>query len=394
MLSTSPLAGLTVLEIGHSFAAPFAGYVLAQLGARVVKLEPPDGGDSARGWGPPFLEDGSTPAFQAFNREKLGITADLKNPDDRERVRRFILDEADIVLHNLRFGSLEKLSLGATELVALKPSLIFCNIGAFGNTGPLADRPGYDPLMQAFAGIMSVTGEDGREPIRAGASIVDIGTGIWAALGITAAVVERARTGQGGIIDASLLETALGWMTAHVANFTGAGVVATKQISGLAEIVPYQAFMASDGHFMVAAGNDNLFRKLCDALDRPDLAADPRYVNNGQRVRNRSSIVGDLAAVFKRETKEVWMARITAAGVPCGPIQSIDEVVAHPQVHALGIVQQSPTHSIGTLGLPLSFSGKRPAHSASAPRLGQHNAAIFGTGSMAEAENREQVVAP
>jgi crotonobetainyl-CoA:carnitine CoA-transferase CaiB-like acyl-CoA transferase len=378
MTSTRPLSGLTVLEIGHSFAAPFAGFVLAQLGARVIKLESPHGGDSARGWGPPFLPDGSTPAFQAFNRDKLGIAADLKRPEDVDRLRRLIVEEVDIVLHNLRFGSLERHGLGAKALLAAKPSLVYCNIGAFGNTGPLADRPGYDPLMQAFAGVMSVTGEEGRQPIRAGASIVDIGTGIWAALGITAAIVERTRTGVGGVVDTSLLETALGWMSAHVANFTGAGVIGAKQMSGLAEIVPYQAFEANDGYFMVAAGNDNLFRKLASAIGRADLAADPRFSSNGERVRHREVIVGELSSVFAQRTKSAWMELLADAGVPCGPIQSIDEVVAHPQVTALGIVQQSPGIPVRTLGLPISFGGERPACQTAAPRLGEHNDLIFG----------------
>src|SRR5689334_23061048 len=211
MSSTRPLSGLTVIEIGHSVAAPYAGMILGELGAEVIKVENPQGGDACRGWGPPFT-DGTATAFHAFNRAKRGITIDLTDPAQVETLRGLIRDRADVLIHNLKFGTLDRYGLSAAALRAEKPSLVICNIGAFGSTGPLRDRPGYDPMMQAYGGLMSLLGEDGRPPVRVTASIIDMGAAMWAVIGILAALRERDRTGKGGIVDTSLLETGLAWM--------------------------------------------------------------------------------------------------------------------------------------------------------------------------------------
>ncbi|MCW3474043.1 CaiB/BaiF CoA transferase family protein [Limobrevibacterium gyesilva] len=377
MATPRPLAGLKVLEIGHSIAAPYAGMILGELGADVVKLENPGGGDYARGWGPPFSL-GTATMFQAMNRAKRGIAVDLKDTAQRTRLRRLIIDDMDVVLHNLKPGALDRLGLGAEGLLADKPALIFCNIGAFGARGPLKHRPGYDPLMQAFGGLMSMLGEDGRPPVRVSVSIMDLATGMWSVIGILAAQAERQRTGKGGIIDASLFETSCAWMGIPIASYLASGKLPARAGSGVQEIVPYQAYAATDGYIMVAAGNDGLFRRLCGALHRPDLAADPRFETNAGRVAHRPELIGQLAQEFARDGVAAWVAKLEAVGVPSGPVQTLDQVVGHPQTEAMGMLQTGPEGGLRTMGLPLSFDGVRPPYERMAPALGAHNAEVLG----------------
>jgi crotonobetainyl-CoA:carnitine CoA-transferase CaiB-like acyl-CoA transferase len=377
MSSTRPLAGLVVIEIGHSIAAPYAGMILGELGAEVIKVENPKGGDACRGWGPPFLEGAAT-CFHAVNRAKAGITIDLADPEDAARLRALILERADAVIHNLKSGALDRYGLGAAELVAAKPDLVCCNLGAFGATGPLRERPGYDPMMQAYSGLMSLLGEDGRPPVRVPASIVDMGAGMWSVIGILAALQERGRTGKGGIVDTSLYETGLAWMSIYLAGYLADGKIPARHGSGVDMIVPYQAFAASDGDMMVAAGNDNLFRRLCTVLDRPDLAADPRFRGNKDRVVHRAELVPLLAAIFATRRRADWAERLEAAGIPNGPINTLDQVVADAQTEALGLIQRQPGGELGLVGLPLSFDGIRPPFVKAAPALGEDNDAKLG----------------
>src|ERR1700691_3381725 len=227
MSSTKPLAGITVVEIGHSIAAPYAGMILGELGGEVIKVENPQGGDACRGWGPPFA-DGAATCFHAVNRAKGGITVDLADPQEAARLRTLILERADVVIHNLKAGALDRYGLGAAELTAAKPDLVCCNLGAFGATGPLRERPGYDPMMQAYSGLMSLLGEDGRPPVRVPASIVDMGAGMWSVIGILAALQERGRTGKGGIVDTSLYETGLSWMAILLAAYLADGNIPAR----------------------------------------------------------------------------------------------------------------------------------------------------------------------
>src|SRR5262249_20289319 len=267
---------VVAIEIGHSIAAPYAGMILGELGAEVIKVENPKSGDAARGWGPPFQEGAAT-CFHTVNRAKQGITIDLADPKDAARLRRLILDRADVVIHNLKYGALDKYGLASEALIAEKPGLICCNLAAFGHVGPMRDRPGYDPMMQAYSGLMSLLGEDGRPPVRVTASIIDMGAAMWSVIGILAALQERQRTGKGGIVGTSLLETGPAWLTIMLPSYIANGVLPVRQGSGVDMIVPYQAFAASDGYMMVAAGNDNLFRRLCGAIGRPTLVEDPRF---------------------------------------------------------------------------------------------------------------------
>ncbi len=377
MSTTRPLSGLCVIEIGHSIAAPYAGMILGELGAEVIKVENPKGGDAARGWGPPFAEGAAT-CFHAVNRGKRGITIDLADRREADKLRTLIRERADVVIHNLKYGALDKYGLSGAALVAEKPELIYCNLGAFGAAGPLRERPGYDPLMQAYSGLMSLLGEDGRPPVRVTVSIIDIATGMWAVIGILAALEERRSSGRGGIVDTYLYETALAWMTIPLAAYLVGGQIPARCGSGVEMIVPYQAFAAADGHIMVAAGNDNLFRRLTAALDRPSLADDPRFRTNRDRVVNRAALVPILADIFAGEPVAVWAERLDRAGIPNGPIHSVDQVVADTQTRALGIIQNWPGSPLSLVGLPLSFDGVRPPFAKPAPRLGEDNREILG----------------
>lgn len=379
MPSTTPLSGLVVVEIGHSIAAPYAGMILGELGAEVIKVENPKTGDAARGWGPPFAAGAAT-CFHAVNRAKSGITVDLSDPAETARLNQLVIDRADVLLHNLKFGALDRFGLSAAALLAEKPSLVYCNLGAFGAVGPLRERPGYDPLMQAYGGLMSLMGEDGRPPVRVGVSIVDLATGMWAVIGILAALAERGRTGRGGVVDASLYESALAWMTIPLAAYLVDRKIPTRQGSGVEMIVPYQAFAAADGYLMVAAGNDNLFRRLCGVVARPDLADDPRFRTNKDRVVNRAALIGILDDIFAGEPIALWQQRLEAAGIPNGPLHSVDQVVGDPQTAALGIIQKfaagTEPDPLALVGLPLSFDGVRPPFAKAAPALGEDNATL------------------
>jgi crotonobetainyl-CoA:carnitine CoA-transferase CaiB-like acyl-CoA transferase len=374
MSSPRPLSGLVVVEIGHSIAAPYAGMILGELGAEVIKVENPKGGDACRGWGPPFAEGAAT-CFHAVNRGKHGITCDLANPEAAARLKRLILERADVLIHNLKFGALEKYGLAPAALVAEKPRLVCCNLNAFGAVGPMRERPGYDPMMQAYSGLMSLLGEDGRPPVRVSASIIDMGTANWAVVGILAALRERDRTDKGGIVDTSLYETSLALMSILLADHLTTGEVPARHGSGVPMIVPYQAFEAADGYMMVAAGNDNLFRRLAAALGQPSLAEDPRFSTNGNRVVHRKELVAILADIFKTETRGHWSALFEAQGIPNGPINAMDQVVADKQTKALGQIQQNGALSL--VGLPLSFDGSRPAFEKRAPALGEDTATIL-----------------
>ena len=374
-LSPSPLHGLTVIEIGHTVAAPYAGMILAELGANVIKVESPGNGDYTRGM-PPFREDHSSAVNQALNRGKRSLALDMKSPQEAKFLRQLIVEQADVVIHNLKFGAMDQLGFGAEALLQLKPSLVFCNVGAFGHTGPMRERPGYDPLMQAYAGIMSIMGEDGRPPVRVGVSMTDMAAGMWAVIGIQAACRESAVTGKGGVVDTSLFETALGWLNVQYASFDASGVVPKREGSGMAMMTPYQAFKGSDTYFMVAAGNDNNFKRLCTAIARKELAIDPRFAMNKDRVINRSTLLGILEPIFMQAIAKDWLVRLESVGVPCSPINTIDQLVDDAQAQALDIFQSSPDGNGKILGLPLSFDKVRPTFRKAAPGLGEHNEEI------------------
>ena len=367
--SAQPLAGITVVELGHSVAGPFACQILADLGAQVIKIEK-GAGDDARHWGPPFV-DGASATFQALNRGKRSFTLDLRGLDDRQALIDFVVARADVVVQNMRPGQVAELGLDAASLRALQPRLVYCNMGAFGTAGPLADRPGYDPLMQAFGGIMSVVGEPGGAPVRVGPSIVDMGCGLWAALGVLSLLMRRQHTGEGGVVDVSLLETSIGWMSLFSAQFLAGGKLPSKNGSGQAGIVPYRAYRTADGDLVVAAGNDKLFAALCAVLGHPEWAADERFVSNPSRVVNAAALYALLEPCFLQRGNAEWTARLEAAGIPCAPVQDVAQMLAHEQTRAIGLLQQTAGSSIPLVGLPLSLDGVRPTAPRSAPALGE-----------------------
>lgn len=382
-----PLSMLQVVELGHSVAAPFAGQILGDLGARVIKVENPDAGDDARSWGPPFWH-GTSATFQSLNRHKLSVTVDLKDPAQCDKLRTLIVQDADVVIQNMRPGQVAKFGVDAATICALNPRLIYCNLGAFGAGGPLSDRPGYDPLMQACGGIMSVTGEEGRPPVRVGPSIIDMGAGLWSVIGILAAIERRHLTGRGSVVDTSLYETALAWMTVPAALQLASGRDPSRVGTEAPMIVPYKAFKAADRYLVIAAGNDTLFRRLCEVLGHPEWATDPRFVDNPSRVKSREAINALIDAVVAGQDAAHWSARLDVAGVPCALIQTVSEVLAHPQTRALGIVKPVPEGTMSLMGLPLRFDGERPPMRSSAPTLGSGNAEIFGVATIPTAESQ------
>lgn len=367
----APFAGLVVVELGHSVAAPFAGQILSELGATVIKVEKADG-DDARRWGPPFWE-GAGAFFQTLNRNKQSVVCELRDPEQLKALQSLITERADIVLQNLRPGHVEKLGLDGPSLLSVKPSLIYCNLGAFGATGPLKDRPGYDPLMQAFGGIMSTTGEVGRPSVRVGASIVDMGTGMWAIVGILTALYQRQTTGLGQVVDVSLFETAASWVSLLAAQVLASGQVTPKQGSGSPGIVPYKGYATADGEVVVAAGSDALFRSLAKVLGHPEWVDDPRFNNNPARVAHANELYGMIDALMLERPSAYWIEALEAAGVPCAPVNNLQQMMAHPQTEALGLVQDVPGTGMRFMGLPISFNGQRPHPLSAPPTLGQHN---------------------
>lgn len=372
-----PLQDICVVEIGHSLAAPYAGLIFAHLGARVVKIENAVSGDYARGWGPPFI-DGDSALFHAINHGKESCRADFNDPASIGAVRDFILRNADVVIQNLKPGSLDRHGLGARDLMARCPALIYCNLGAFGAVGPLRDKPGYDPLVQAYSGMMSIVGHDADAPSRVPISLNDMGTGMWAVIGVLAALRDRDRSDppRGQVVDVSLYETALAWMTVPLSDCLVDGKLPVRLGSGSPNIVPYQVFACADQAILVAAGNDTLYRRLCQTMDLPALAADSRFATNSDRVSNRKVLIPLLEARFKEAPASYWIPRLEAESIPCGPMQPVDRVIASEQTSSLDILRQTPDKRSTTVALPVSFDGRRPPLPGNTPALGQHDHVI------------------
>lgn len=377
MMSTAqPLSGYVVVEIGHSVAAPYAGLILAELGAEVIKVENPDGGDAARGWGPPFIDQMGS-HFNAFNRNKASIAVNLADAKQRDALKALIIDRADVVICNLRAGSAEKLGLGPAALESLKPSLVYCELGAFGAGGPLSHKPGYDPLMQAYCGVMSVTGESAeRPPVRVGVSMVDMGAGLWSTIGILAALLARKQSGEGCRVDTSLFETAVAWVATPMVRHLMGGGPQRPQGSGAAGIVPYQAFQTKTGWLVIGAGNDKLFGALCRVMQRPELATDPRYAKNGDRVVNQETLLPIIVEFAAGYDSETLSKMLDEASIPNAPVQTVAQLAEDEHTHELGLVQEVNSHR--TVGLPIRFDGERPAFRSVAPALGEHTERILG----------------
>jgi crotonobetainyl-CoA:carnitine CoA-transferase CaiB-like acyl-CoA transferase len=373
-----PLQRVRVLDVTTSIAGPYCAQILAALGADVVKVERPDTGDDGRAWGPPFWKGEGT-MFLSANAGKRSLALALRDPRGRDAVLR-LADRADVFLQSLRPGLAEELGLGADVLRERNPRLVYCSVGAYGRTGPLAREPGYDALMQAAGGMISVTGEPGRPGVRVGSSTIDQGTGAWAAIGILAALLERERTGEGCVVDVSLYETAIGYLGYHLVGFLADGTVPRGDGTRFPMVAPYEVLPTRDGALMVAAGNNRLFRTLCSVLGAPGLVDDPRFGTNADRVRNRDALAELLTARLATEDTAAWHERLTAAGVPAAPVADVGEVAESPQTAALGILQRLDHSRIDGLtlpALPLSLDGQRALHPSPPPDVGEHSAELL-----------------
>lgn len=373
-----PLEGTRVLDVTTSIAGPYCAQILAALGADVVKVERPDTGDDGRGWGPPFWA-GEGAMFLSANAGKRSLALSLRDPRGREALLR-LADQADVFLQSLRPGLAEELGLGPEALRAWNRRLVYCSVGAYGRSGPLSREPGYDALMQAAGGLISVTGEAGRPGVRVGTSTIDQGTGAWAAIGVLTALLDRERTGEGSVVDVSLYETAIGYLAYHLVGYLADGTVPRGDGTRFPMVAPYEVLPTRDGVLMVAAGNDRLFRALCVVVGVPDLVDDPRFETNADRVANRDALATLLAKRLATDDTAAWHERLTAAGVPAAPVADVRDVAESPQTEALGILQRLDHSRIDGLtlpALPLSFDGERALHPSAPPDVGQHSTEIL-----------------
>lgn len=380
LVMTLPLAGILVADLTQNVAGPFCAQILGDMGADVVKVERPGRGDDARAWAPPFWGDESA-TFMAMNRNKQSLALDLKDEAGLEILRRLVA-RSDVFVQSLRAGVVEELGLGVAAAHALNPRLVYCSITAFGTRGPMKDLPGYDPLMQAYGGLMALTGHPGGEPARVPTSLVDMGTGMWAAIGILGALRERETTGRGVEVTTALFETALMWVGHFLMGYLASGDVPRPQGSGVGMIAPYQAFPTADGWAMISAGSDALFARLARALGAPALVDDPRYRDNPSRVRNRAALVEAVAARTRTFATEDLMAALREAGVPCAPILGVDAVVREPQTEASGMLVGAPHPRIPdyrSVALPIAWDGERPPVRRVPPALGEHTDEVLVT---------------
>jgi crotonobetainyl-CoA:carnitine CoA-transferase CaiB-like acyl-CoA transferase len=382
-----PLDGMRVIDVTTSIAGPYCAEILAALGADVVKVERPDTGDDGRAWGPPFW-NGESAMFLSVNAGKRSLAVSLADEHGRDIVLR-LAESADVFLQSLRPGLAVRLGLGAETLRYRNPRLVYCSVGAYGHVGPLAGEPGYDALMQAAGGLISMTGEPGRPGVRVGSSLIDMGTGMWSAIGIVSALLEREKTGRGTLVDSSLYETALGYVGYHLVGYLADGTVPTGQGTMFPMVAPYQVFPTRDGELMVAGGNDRLFGLLCEVLELPELAADERFRTNPDRVQNREALVALVSARLRERDTADWRNRLTAAGVPAAPVADVADIVHAEQTRALGILQPLEHATIEELrlpALPLSFDRERATHRSAPPAVGEHTAEILGEIGYSEAE--------
>jgi len=375
----APLADLLVADLTQNVAGPYCTQVLGDMGAQIVKVERPGRGDDARAWAPPYWGRESA-AFMSVNRNKRSLAVDMKSDEGRSILERLVA-RADVLVQSLRAGAIEELGLGWERARALNPRLVYCSITAFGTEGPLRDRPGYDPLMQAYGGIMSVNGHPGQPPARVAMSIIDMGTGMWAVSAILAALRERDRTGRGAHVTAALFDTALACITFQMGNYLASGEVPAPQGSGTPMIAPYEAFPSRDAWVMVGAASDALFARYCEALGLSELARDARFADNPARVVHRTALFEALAEVTRTLSTDELLARLGRAGVPAAPILKLDQVAALPQTEASGMLipfKHPRLPDYRAVGLPIRWDGERPGIARVPPLLGEHTAEVLG----------------
>ena len=369
-----PLAGLKVLELARILAGPWAGQLLADLGAEVIKVERPEVGDDTRHWGPPFAADGAAAYFHGCNRGKKSVAIDFESEEGLAAVRA-LAAEADILIENFKVGGLARYGLDYEALSALNPGLVYCSITGFGQTGPYAPRAGYDFIIQGMGGAMSLTGEPDGEPQKSGIAYADIFTGLYSSVAILAALRERDRSGTGAHIDMALLDTQVGVLANQALNWMVSGKVPHRMGNGHANLVPYQAFKVSDGEVIVAVGNDRQFERLCAVLGLDELARDERYRTNPARVVNRAELIPILQEAILERSRAEFSEALEAAGIPAGPINPVDAVFADPQVVHRGMRLDGPLPGLAS---PIVIDGKRQVSARRSPRLGEDEAAFTG----------------
>jgi crotonobetainyl-CoA:carnitine CoA-transferase CaiB-like acyl-CoA transferase len=369
------LSGLRVVELGQVLAAPFGGMIFSDLGAEVIKVERPGDGDDGRRMGPSYA-DGDALIFGDLNRGKASVIIDFKSSKGLDELFALV-GTADIVISNLRPGVAEGCGFDAASLRAQYPRLIYCTLTAFGNSGPMRERPGYEPLVQAFSGMASLNGYAQHAPVRTGSSVVDLGSGMWIVLSALAALRKRDSTGCGSTIDLSLLETALTWANTDSSSHLNEGKSPTRRGNGHPMLVPYEAFATRDGPLMIAIGNDRQFRKFAVALGRGAWGADPDFASNSARLLNRERLISMIQPIIAERSRAEWVAALASKGVPCAEFNSLPEALASEQVGAIDFISKSARTGRLMSGLPFTLDGHRPGNPNAAPALGEHTAAIL-----------------
>ena len=375
---SGPLSGVRVLDLSRVLAGPFCTMILGDLGAEVIKVERPEGGDDTREWGPPFAA-GESAYYLCVNRNKKSVALDLKSPKGIAAVRA-LSARSDVVLENFRVGVADQLGLGYEALAKGNPGLVYCSITGYGQTGPYRDLPGYDFILQAMSGLMSITGEKSGDPMKLGVATVDLTTGLYAAVAILAALRRRDSTGVGQRIDLALMDSALSWLANVGENYLVSAEVPGRFGNGHATIVPYQVFRSKDGYLAVGIGNDSQYRKFCEIAGAPGLFSDERFSTNPARVRNRETLVPLLERVFATRPTAEWIERLWNEGIPAGPINTVDRALEDPGTLARGMVVEMPHPKVGSvrlIGSPMKFSATPVEYRQPPPLLGEHTEEVL-----------------
>jgi len=372
------LEGIKVLDLSRALAGPYCTMMLADMGAEVIKLEMPGRGDDSRSWGPPFVE-GESAYFMSINRNKKSITLNMKSDKSTEIIHKLI-KQSDVLVENFRPGAMERLGLGYEQVKAMNPRIVYCSISGFGQDGPYRMLPGFDQVLQGMGGLMSITGELGGPPIKVGVAIADISGGMFASNGILVALYNREKTGKGQMVDVSLLDSQVAWLTYRAGAYLASGEIPQPMGSGHPVIVPYQAFKAKDVFINIAVGNDQLWERFCKAVGLENVMNDPKFATNAKRVENREEIVKIISDLIVARDGEEWLKILTDAGVPCGPIYTVDKIFADPQVLHREMVKELDHPKAGKVkvtGIPIKLSDTPGEVEAAPPVLGQHTQEVL-----------------
>ena len=380
-----PLAGFRILDLSRILAGPWASQMLADLGAEVIKVERPGQGDDTRGWGPPYMLDESGEAssesayFHGANRGKYSVCIDMASQPGQQLICQLV-EKSDVLIENFKVGGLNKFGLDYASLKSINPKLVYCSITGFGQTGPYSERAGYDFMIQAMGGLMSVTGESDGEPMKVGVALADVMTGLYAANAIQAALIHQLRSGKGQYIDLALLDVQVATLANQAMNYLASGNNPTRLGNAHPNIVPYQAFQTADGYMILAVGNDSQFVRFCELAGRDDLATDERFQKNSNRVKNRDALIPGLINILKTQTTDWWLEQLNQKGIPCGPIANLDQVFDNPQVQHRGMqleLDHPTAGKVPSVANPINLSKSPIRYDKAPPLLGQHTGKIL-----------------